>query len=165
MQMCEPEIFIDRYKSEWQRMLDERKSHPEKFEPKRTEPERFEEEIETSKGYIVTLRGTDEGFGRWAEGSATVVSKKELEECEAEGYSPPKGRLFTFQCLHFKEGSEYGIVDNGKISKLSLSLGERGDYAFDATCLLHYDRGWDMTMEKFKNEMDAAYEAILKKFN
>lgn len=157
MPMREPENFMDRYQKqvqEWERLQAswDRKGSP------------FSCDVETSKGYIVHLTGEDRGFGDWAKGHATVVSKKEIEECGESGSMPPSGRLFTFTCKHFCEGSEYGI-DNGKVSKLSISLGERGDCSFAATCLLNYDRGWDVKMEETKREMDAAYEAILRTFN
>lgn len=157
MPMQEPDNFMDRYQKqvqEWERL---KASWNKKGSP-------FSCDVETSKGYIAHLKGEDRGFGDWVKGSATIVSKKKIEKCEAEGDAPPEGRLFTFECKHFSEGSEYGI-DNGKVSKLSISLGERGDCSFAATCLLNYDRGWDVKMEETKREMDAAYEAILRRFN
>ena len=157
MPMREPENFMDRYQKqvqEWERL---KASWGKKGSP-------FSSDIETAKGYIVHLRGEDKGFGDWASGTATVVSKKKMEECENEGCEIPRGRLFSFECLHFNDGSEYGIV-GGKVSKLCLSLGERGDIGFFSTCLMNYDRGWDVRMEDTKMEMEAAYEAILKRFN
>ena len=107
--------------------------------------------------YTVHLVGEDEGFGGWAEGKAIVRTKKQDEDIFA--------LTFCFECKHFKDGSKFGIA-NGRVSRLSISeAGRMETKAYWARCLLNYDRGWDITLEESKKKLDAAYAAILKKFN
>ena len=107
------------------------------------------------KGYKVILRGADKGFGDWAEGKA-IVCKNETDR---------QGLEFHFACKHFEEGSQFGI-DNGRISKLGISMvGENESFDYFSRCLVNYDRKWDITLEDTKKRLDAAYAAILKKFN
>ena len=108
------------------------------------------ENIETSNGCIVSLKCFDEG-GQWAVGSASVRSKAANMNFE-----------FDFECKHDEAG--YGI-DNGRISKLWIKDGDKTNPFYPGACLLNYDRGWDFRFEDFKLVFDAAYEAILKKFN
>jgi hypothetical protein len=66
------------------------------------------------------------------------------------------GIEYFFWAKIFEEPSHFGIVGNGKISKLTIrKVGENRD-------LCNFDRGWDI---KPKKEIKAVYAEILKRFN
>lgn len=115
---------------------------------------KFEDTFQVN-GYKIIITGQDEGFGAWATGKVIVCSNGgELD-----------GLTFLFECKHFEEGCVFGI-DNGRISKLFIEMAQREDAQnCFSRCLLNYDRGWDITVEDTKKRLDAAYAAILKKFN
>ena len=118
----------------------------------------FTDSIEASNGFLVVLKGYDRGFGDWAEGEAIAYCRNEEDEDEQDSV----GTAFSFYCKHFEEGSNYGI-DNGRISKLEISLGTKD--GFSRNLLINYDRGWDVNFDDFKKAYEAVYEAILKRFN
>lgn len=76
-------------------------------------------------------------FGNWVEGHEDFDGELDL----------------TFCAKVFKEGSPLGI-DNGKISKLEIRLGNE--------ILCSYDRGWDIKPDE---EVASFYESILAQFN
>ena len=69
--------------------------------------------------------------------------------------SPTTGITYEYWVKHYAEPSKYGI-NGGKISKLSIREVNNTRY------LCNYDRGWDIEPT---NEVKAAYEIILAKYN
>lgn len=63
--------------------------------------------------------------------------------------------IIHYQVKHFEEGSQYGIEDEGKISKLTLK--ENGKI------IANYDRGWDVEPET--EEAQTAYAILVKEYN
>jgi len=62
---------------------------------------------------------------------------------------------YEFLVKHFENGSEYGIDNEGRISKLEIRK--------DGILLVNYDRGWD---KKPKDAaVNAVFEIILKRYN
>ena len=57
---------------------------------------------------------------------------------------------------YYDEGSSFGI-NGGKISKLSIRLGNQW--------VLNYDRGWDIRPDRNDKELMATYKEIVKKYN
>ena len=98
--------------------------------------------------------------------------KKYLEELEfraweeAERKRWSEGTIWTedgktgydYWVKHYEEGSEYGIENDGRISKLCIRKhGENKD-------LVNYDRGWDVTVPRDK-EVQRVYDILLEKYN
>jgi len=72
--------------------------------------------------------------------------------------SPTTGGKFKYWVKHFEEGSEYGIENKGRISKLTIrKLGESRD-------IVNYDRGWDVPVPD-SDEIRAVYAILLEKYN
>lgn len=67
---------------------------------------------------------------------------------------------YTFQAKLFDVGSEYGI-DEGRVSKLSIwdqkVREEKSDFL--ASCIINYDRGWDIKPNKNSKPY---YEEVMK---
>ena len=70
-----------------------------------------------------------------------------------------KGKVgYDYFVKHYEEGSEYGIENKGRISKLSIRKhGESRD-------LVNYDRGWDVPVPD-SEEIKAVYAILIEKFN
>jgi len=65
---------------------------------------------------------------------------------------------YDYWVKHYEEGSQYGIENEGRISKLSIRKhGEK-------TYLVNYDRGWDIEVPEDEN-VKAVYAILLKKYN
>lgn len=63
--------------------------------------------------------------------------------------------IIHYWVKHYEEGSQYGIEDDGKISKLTLR--ENGKYLAD------YERGW--VIEPETEEAQRAYAILVCKYN
>lgn len=64
---------------------------------------------------------------------------------------------FSFTSKLFDEGSIYGI-NEGRVSKLSISIGDR--WTGFNTCIVNYDRGWDIEPEE--NEHIKVFKLVLE---
>ena len=65
---------------------------------------------------------------------------------------------FDYWVKFYSEGSEYGIENNGCISKLTIRrYGENRD-------LVNYDRSWDVPVPD-DDEIRAVYVILLEKYN
>ena len=65
---------------------------------------------------------------------------------------------YDYWVKHFPEGSEFGIENNGCISKLTIRRhGENRD-------LVNYDRDWDVPVPNNK-DIKAVYALLLEKYN
>ena len=73
-----------------------------------------------------------------------------------------KGEIgkYTFSAKLFNEGSTYGIND-GRVSKLSIydEKVRREKSNFFASCIVNYDRGWDI--EPSEENMEV-FEAVME---
>ena len=65
---------------------------------------------------------------------------------------------YDYWVKHFEEGSEYGIENDGCISKLTIC--KHGE----SKNLVNYDRGWDVRVPNNK-EIKAVYAILLEKYN
>ena len=74
----------------------------------------------------------------------------------SEGSILIQKRVYRYIVKHFKVGSQYGILDNGKISKLFVTR--------DDMVVLNYDRGtWDTEAQDEGTELCLA--VLVKKYN
>ncbi len=103
---------------------------------------------------------------------------KQKNEIKAEITSFPfdsnwvKGAVdkYTFEAKLFDDGSTYGI-NNGRVSKLSIyDEAKRLElHDFFKSCIVNYDRGWDIKPKKedkpYFNAVMAALEACPRRFD
>lgn len=66
-----------------------------------------------------------------------------------------KNHTIHYWVKHYDEGSQYGIEDEGRISKLMLKENGR--------IIANYDRGWDIEPET--EEAQLAYMMLVQKYN
>jgi len=59
---------------------------------------------------------------------------------------------------HYEEGSEFGIENNGRISKLSIRKHSETKW------LVNYDRCWDIPVPD-NDEVRAVYNILIQKYN
>ena len=92
------------------------------------------------------------------------LERKQFEELQEKRWS--QGTIWTedgktgydYWVKHFEEGSEYGIENDGCISKLSIRKhGENKD-------LVHYDREWIKRVPRNK-EVKRVYDILVEKYN
>jgi len=79
----------------------------------------------------------------WSQGTIWVVEGK-------VGYD--------YWVKHYEEGSEYGIENEGRISKLTIR--KRGE----CKDLVNYDRGWDIPLPR-NDEIKKVYAILIEKYN
>ena len=70
-----------------------------------------------------------------------------------------KGKIgYDYFVKYYEAGSEYGIENDGRISKLVIRRhGENRD-------LVRYDRGWDLPVPN-SDEIRGVYAILLEKYN
>ena len=65
---------------------------------------------------------------------------------------------YDYWVKHYEEGSEYGIENEGRISKLTIR--KHGENHV----LVNYDRSWDVGIPD-NDEIKAVYALLIKKYN